>query len=102
MAIYDGNITYKGKPLFRGGIMNSGSITPTDPIDSEKGQDVYDKVAQSAGCDIASNTLECLRQLDYKSLLVAVFTLFLASLQCSSVRGSSQDISGHVRGHEYS
>jgi carboxylesterase type B len=28
MALYDGNITYKGKPLFRAGIMNSGSVIP--------------------------------------------------------------------------
>ena len=31
MALYDGDNTYKGKPLFRGGIMNSGSIVPADP-----------------------------------------------------------------------
>jgi carboxylesterase type B len=45
MALYDGNNTYKGKPLFRGGIMNSGSIVPADPVDCPKGQAVYDTVS---------------------------------------------------------
>lgn len=71
MAIYNGNITYKGKPLFRGGIMNSGSITPTDRIDSPQAQEVYNNITENAGCSSASNTLECLRQLDYKELVRA-------------------------------
>lgn len=45
MMLYDGNINYKGKPLFRAGIMNSGSIVPTDPVDCPKGQAVYDQVS---------------------------------------------------------
>jgi carboxylesterase type B len=44
MALYDGDNTYKGKPLFRGGIMNSGSVVPAEPVDCPKGQVVYDKV----------------------------------------------------------
>jgi carboxylesterase type B len=44
MVLYDGNNKYKGKPLFRGGIMNSGSIVPTDPVDCPKGQAIYNKV----------------------------------------------------------
>lgn len=71
MALYDGDHTYKGAPLFRGGIMNSGSIIPADPVDGVKGQAVYDKVVESAGCASASDTLECLRGLDYTTFLNA-------------------------------
>lgn len=53
MALYDGDHTYKGKALFRGGIMNSGSIVPADPIDGPKGQDVYDTVVAAAGCSVS-------------------------------------------------
>src|SRR6266536_3625419 len=38
MALYNGDISYKGKPLFRGGIMNSGSIVPGDPVAGPTGQ----------------------------------------------------------------
>lgn len=44
MALYDGDNTYKGKQLFRAGIMNSGSIVPADPVDCPKAQFVYDTV----------------------------------------------------------
>jgi carboxylesterase type B len=44
MALYDGDHTYKGKPLFRAAIMNSGSIVPADPVDGAKGQAIYDTV----------------------------------------------------------
>ena len=44
MMLYDGNNNYKGKPLFRGGIMNSGSVAPADPVDCPKGQAIYDTV----------------------------------------------------------
>lgn len=71
MALYDGNNTYKGKPLFRGAIMDSGSIVPADPVDCPKGQVVYDTVVQNAGCSGASDTLECLRSLDYTTFLNA-------------------------------
>lgn len=71
MALYDGDHTYKGSPLFRGGIMNSGSVVPADPVDGVKGQQVYDTVVQSAGCSGAQDTLECLRELDYTSFLNA-------------------------------
>jgi carboxylesterase type B len=45
MLLYDGDNTYKGKPLFRGGIMNSGSIVPAQPVDSNKAQAIYDTVS---------------------------------------------------------
>ncbi|KDN61296.1 putative carboxylesterase [Colletotrichum sublineola] len=72
MALYNGNNTYKGKALFRGAIMNSGSITPTDPVDCPKGQAVYDKVVATAGCSGQADTLNCLRGVDYNTFLNAV------------------------------
>lgn len=72
MAMYNGNYTYKGKPLFRGAIMNSGSIVPAEPVDSVKGQAVYDQVVATGGCSGASDTLACLRTLDYETFLNAV------------------------------
>lgn len=54
MLLYNGDITYKGKPLFRGGIMDSGSIVPADPVDCPKGQAIYDAVC------IISNSKEAL------------------------------------------
>lgn len=71
MAMYDGDITYKGSPLFRGGIMNSGSIVPADTVDCPKGQLVYDTVVATAGCSSAADTLNCLRALDYEDFLNA-------------------------------
>lgn len=47
MLMYDGDNTYKGKSLFRGGIMNSGSIVPTQFADSKKSQAIYDTVSLS-------------------------------------------------------
>ncbi|KAF6829725.1 sterol esterase precursor [Colletotrichum musicola] len=72
MALYGGDNTYKGKPLFRGAIMNSGSIAPTDPVDCPKGQAVYDKVVSVAGCSGKADTLACLREVDYDTFLRAV------------------------------
>lgn len=71
MVLHRGNNTYKDKKLFRGTIMNSGSIIPAHAVDSPKAQAVYDKVVQTAGCHEASNTLECLRELDYTKFLQA-------------------------------
>lgn len=71
MALYGGNITYNGQPLFRGAIMNSGSIVPADPVDCPKGQAVYDTVVATAGCSSAADTLECLRGLAYEDFLQA-------------------------------
>jgi len=69
--LYDGDNTYKGKPLFRAGIMDSGSIVPADPVDCPKGQVVYDTVVANAGCSSASDTLACLREVDYTTMLNA-------------------------------
>ncbi|KAI1084052.1 alpha/beta-hydrolase [Whalleya microplaca] len=71
MALYGGDNTYNGKKLFRAGIMNSGSITPSDPIDCDRCQGVYDTVVARAGCAGASDTLQCLREVDYDTFLGA-------------------------------
>jgi carboxylesterase type B len=71
MALYDGNNTYKGKPLFRAGIMNSGSIVPADPVDCPKGQVIYNTVVKAAGCSGTADTLACLRTVPYQTLLNA-------------------------------
>jgi carboxylesterase type B len=71
MALYGGDAEYKGKPLFRGAIMNSGSIAPASPVDGAKGQAIYDMVVRKAGCANAMDTLQCLRELDYETFLQA-------------------------------
>ncbi|TGO51971.1 hypothetical protein BCON_0150g00030 [Botryotinia convoluta] len=71
MALYGGDNTYKGKSLFRGAIMNSGSIVPADPVDCPKGQIIYDNVVASAGCSAVADTLTCLRGVPYSTLLNA-------------------------------
>ncbi|CCF42045.1 carboxylesterase [Colletotrichum higginsianum] len=75
MALYNGDNKYKGKALFRGAIMNSGSLAPTDPVDCPKGQAVYDKVVAEAGCSGSADTLNCLREVDYTTFLNAVTSL---------------------------
>lgn len=71
MALYGGDNKYNDKPLFRAGIMNSGSIVPADPVDCAKCQVVYDTVVEEANCSSASDTLECLREADYDTFLNA-------------------------------
>jgi hypothetical protein len=61
-----GNLTRNNKPLVRGAIMSSGSAIPTDNIDGEKGQAIYDAVVSKAGCSSQADTLACLRNLDFK------------------------------------
>ncbi|ORY56156.1 putative extracellular lipase [Pseudomassariella vexata] len=71
MALYNGDNTYNGSPLFRAAIMNSGSLAPADPVDCPKGQIIYDTVVAEAGCSSATDTLECLRSADYDTFLNA-------------------------------
>lgn len=71
MVLYNGDNTYKGRALFRGGIMDSGSLTPADPVDGPRAQGIYDTVVENAGCTKASDTLACLRSLDYITYLKA-------------------------------
>ncbi|KAH9840444.1 putative secreted lipase [Teratosphaeria destructans] len=43
-VINGGDNTYNGKALFRGGIMNSGSIVPADPVTAPQAQAIYNSV----------------------------------------------------------
>ncbi|KAM5353102.1 hypothetical protein ACJZ2D_017011 [Fusarium nematophilum] len=72
MVLYAGDNKYKGKSLFRGAMMNSGSVLPADPMDCPKGQAVYDQVVREAGCADDADTLNCLRELPYTDFLNAV------------------------------
>ncbi|KAM0433387.1 hypothetical protein ACHAPT_004264 [Fusarium lateritium] len=65
LGLYAGNHTYNGRPLFRGAILNSGSLFRADPVDCPKAQAVYDTVVENAGCSEANDTLACLRNVDY-------------------------------------
>ncbi|KAI1359396.1 Alpha/Beta hydrolase protein [Xylaria arbuscula] len=73
LALFDGNNTYKDRPLFRGAIMNSGSITPTEPVNGVRVQEIFDAVVEVAGCGKAADSakLECLRGVDYDTFLNA-------------------------------
>lgn len=71
MLAYNGDNSYNGQALFRAGIMNSGTAVPADPVDGVKGQAMYDTVATNAGCDGSSDSLQCLRDLDYAAFLNA-------------------------------
>jgi carboxylesterase type B len=73
LALFDGNNTYNGQALFRGAIMNSGSILPTEPVDGDKAQGIFDSVAEAAGCASPKNStkLECLRGVDYETFVNA-------------------------------
>ncbi|KAI1004116.1 putative secreted lipase [Podosphaera aphanis] len=67
----DGALSYNGKPLFRGAIMDSGSIIPVDPVDSQKPQGIFDTVVKYGGCADAADKIDCLRKLDYDTFLYA-------------------------------
>ncbi|KAF2766881.1 cholinesterase, partial [Teratosphaeria nubilosa] len=70
-VINGGDNTYKGKALFRGGIMNSGSIVPADPVTAPQAQTIYNAVSTAAGCGTGANSLECLRNVSYSTFLAA-------------------------------
>ncbi|ODQ81368.1 hypothetical protein BABINDRAFT_12593 [Babjeviella inositovora NRRL Y-12698] len=66
-----GDNTYKGKPLFRAAIMQSGSVLPTQDIDAPFPQLIFDTVANAAGCGTASDKMACLRGVPYSVMLAA-------------------------------
>lgn len=72
MIVNSGDNTYNGKPLFRGAISDSGSIVPAVDVDHPKAQAVYDTVVNAAGCSGSSDSLACLRSLDYETFESAV------------------------------
>lgn len=71
MALYGGDNTYNGEPLFRAGIMDSGSLVPADPVDGVKGNAIYDAVVEAANCSESADTLSCLRSVSYETFLEA-------------------------------
>ncbi|GAB7351991.1 hypothetical protein MBLNU459_g2513t1 [Dothideomycetes sp. NU459] len=75
MIINGGDNTYNGNALFRGAIMDSGSIVPAEPVTDSKAQAVYNQVVANAGCSGASDTLACLRTVPYQTLLAATNSL---------------------------
>jgi len=72
MIINGGDSTYNGKPLFRGAMMDSGSIVPALQVSDPKPQGIYDSVVTAAGCSGSADTLACLRSVSYTVLLNAV------------------------------
>lgn len=74
MVLFNGSAAdYNGKPLFRSAYLSSGSITPTDPVDSPKAQSVFNTVTRKAGCvPNTSDTLPCLRRKSFKALWEAI------------------------------
>lgn len=70
--INGGDHSYKSGKLFRGAIMSSGSVVPTLDVASPPAQAIYDAVVSKAQCSEAPDTLVCLRNLDYISLLKAL------------------------------
>ncbi|OAA36779.1 Carboxylesterase, type B [Beauveria brongniartii RCEF 3172] len=68
MALYGGNANYSGKPLFRGAIMNSGSVIPTERVNSTRAQAIFDAVVAAANCTHTTTTsLECLREAPFET-----------------------------------
>ncbi|KAF9068600.1 carotenoid ester lipase precursor [Rhodocollybia butyracea] len=56
--------------LFRAGFMQSGSPIPVGDI--TEGQTYYDEIVEATGCSGSSDTLDCLREVDYTKLKAAV------------------------------
>ena len=95
MMLYDGDNNYNGKPLFRAGIMNSGSIVPADPVDCPKGQAIYDRVCvQSYSLLLSPMLTPCrsLKQLDVPALPIP----WRVSAQCRTPSSSMLPILSRV------
>ncbi|ODQ81369.1 hypothetical protein BABINDRAFT_7168 [Babjeviella inositovora NRRL Y-12698] len=71
MIAKNGDHTYKGRPLFRAAIMQSGTLLPTKDIDSAYPQQIFDAVANAGGCGAAFDKLACLRSLPYDKMQAA-------------------------------
>lgn len=65
-------ITNGGNPegLFRAAFMESGSPIPVGDI--THGQPYYDAFVNQTGCSTSSDTLQCLREVPYDTLMTAV------------------------------
>jgi len=66
MIANDGN----AEGLFRGAIMESGAPIPVGDI--ENGQVFYDQIVRDTGCSGSTDTLQCLREVDYDTLKAAI------------------------------
>ena len=56
--------------LFRGAFMESGAVNPSGDV--TQGQEDYNDLVRATGCTGAEDTLECLRQLPYSTLMEAL------------------------------
>jgi carboxylesterase type B len=75
MALYNGDNSYKGKALFRAALLDSGSVVPADPVDCPRAEDIYNTVMDKCGCSRATDTLACLRTIDYETFLEATTSI---------------------------
>ena len=69
--INGGDNSYNGGNLFRGAIMDSGSVVPALDVSSEKAESIYNSVLDNAGCSTAPDKLACLRGLSTEDFLDA-------------------------------
>lgn len=69
-------IAYGGRNdgLFSGAICESGNsiLLGTENYNVSDGQAIYNNISAAAGCSGSSNTLECLRRVDYATLNAAI------------------------------
>ncbi|KAH0831215.1 Alpha/Beta hydrolase protein [Lanmaoa asiatica] len=68
MVAYDGQLD----GLFQAAVMISGSAAPMHDITAQLAQDNYDFLVEQTGCTTSNDTLDCLRQAPYQSILDAV------------------------------
>jgi len=66
MITNDGNT----EGLFRGAIMESGA--PISVGDIENGQIYYDQIVRDTGCSGSTDTLQCLREVEFNILKAAI------------------------------
>jgi carboxylesterase type B len=55
--------------------MDSGGLTPTHPVDCAKGQAIFHRVVNAAGCTQVADKLACLLALPYEKFLEATQTV---------------------------
>ncbi|KAF8452562.1 Alpha/Beta hydrolase protein [Boletus edulis BED1] len=82
MVAYDGQLG----GLFQGAVMESGSASPMHDITIQQAQDDYDFLVEQANCTAANDTLNCLRQAPYQTIINAVLqTTPLLSYQALNI-----------------
>ncbi|KAL9089379.1 MAG: hypothetical protein Q9159_002595 [Coniocarpon cinnabarinum] len=100
LLVNGGDHTYKGKPLFTGAIMDSGSILPATDVASAKPQAIYDQVVGASSCSQASDSLTCLRELpfdDFHKAINSVPSLFSYSGSATSYNPRPDNSSAFLR-----